>query len=60
MTSPIDEGRNALLAWEKCKPANYFSWDQNLGRVLRLRVGTERFRASAVRVGSAAVASERA
>lgn len=53
MTSPIDEGRSALLSWENAKPTNYFGWDGNLSRVLRLRVGEERFRANAERLGKA-------
>lgn len=42
MTTEIERGRNALLAWEAEKPTNYFDWDGNLSRVLALRLGDER------------------
>ncbi|MCE7891239.1 MAG: acyl-CoA dehydrogenase [Sorangiineae bacterium PRO1] len=53
MTTEIERGREALLAWEAQKPANYFSWDQNLSRVLALRLGRERLREEEARLSQA-------
>lgn len=50
MTTEIERGREALLAWEAQKPANYFSWDKNLSRVLALRLGRERLREEEARL----------
>lgn len=44
MATEIERGRDALLAWEAGKPQNFFSWDENLARVLSVRLGAERFR----------------
>ncbi|MBK7580563.1 MAG: acyl-CoA dehydrogenase family protein [Myxococcales bacterium] len=43
MTTEIERGRAALLAWDADKPKNFFTWDTNLSRVLSLRLGKERF-----------------
>ncbi len=43
MTDDIERGRNDLIAWEDDKPTNYFTWDENLGKILSLRLGAERF-----------------
>lgn len=53
MTTEIERGREALLAWEAQKPANYFSWDKNLSRVLALRLGRERLREEEARLAQA-------
>ncbi len=34
MATEIERGRDALLAWEAGKPQNFFTWDENLARVL--------------------------
>ncbi|MEZ4225465.1 MAG: acyl-CoA dehydrogenase family protein [Polyangiaceae bacterium] len=39
----IARGRQDLLDWEQHKPNNYFTWDENLGRLLSTRLGKERF-----------------
>lgn len=44
MTTETERGRADLRAWEAEKPGNFFTWDQNLGRVLALRLGVERYR----------------
>ncbi|MCA9594541.1 MAG: acyl-CoA dehydrogenase family protein [Myxococcales bacterium] len=43
MTDDIERGRNDLIAWEGGKPDNVFTWDENLGKILSLRLGAERF-----------------
>src|SRR5262245_35766863 len=43
MPTDADRGRQALETWVAEKPKNLFRWDQNLGRVLELRLGKERF-----------------
>jgi alkylation response protein AidB-like acyl-CoA dehydrogenase len=53
MSTEIERGRDALLAWEAEKPRNYFSWDGNLGRVLALRLGQDRFREAEARLATA-------
>lgn len=53
MTTEIERGRAALLAWDAQKPTNFFSWDGNLSRVLALRLGKERFQEEKPRLGSA-------
>jgi len=50
MTTGIERGRNDLLAWEKNKPRNFFTSDDNLGRVLELRLGQERYQAEKKRL----------
>ncbi len=37
----IARGRQDLLDWENDKPGNYFTWDENLGRMLATRIGKE-------------------
>jgi alkylation response protein AidB-like acyl-CoA dehydrogenase len=53
MTSETERGRADLFAWDAGKPKNYFSWDRNLGRVLALRMGEERFREERARLTDA-------
>ena len=53
MSTEIERGRDALLAWEASKPTNYFSWDGNLARVLELRLGADRFREERQRLSQA-------
>lgn len=44
MTTDTERGRADLLAWEASKGQNWFSTDENLGKVLALRLGEERYR----------------
>ena len=53
MSTEIERGRDALLAWEAEKPKNYFSWDGNLSRVLGLRLGRERLQEERARLEQA-------
>lgn len=53
MSTEIERGRDALLAWEASKPTNYFTWDGNLSRVLELRLGAARFQEERVRLSQA-------
>ncbi len=53
MSTEIERGRDALLAWEASKPTNYFTWDGNLARVLELRLGADRFREERQRLSQA-------
>ncbi|MEB2310396.1 MAG: acyl-CoA dehydrogenase family protein [Sorangiineae bacterium] len=45
MTNRAEQGRAELLAWDEGKPRNFFTSDPNLGRVLALRLGKERYHA---------------
>jgi alkylation response protein AidB-like acyl-CoA dehydrogenase len=50
MTTGNDRGRNDLLAWQEHKPKNFFTSDANIGRVLELRLGRERYQAEKKRL----------
>jgi acyl-CoA dehydrogenase len=53
MATEIDRGRDDLLAWRQSKGQNWFSSDENLGRVLTRRLGAERFREQRARLEQA-------
>lgn len=53
MTTETERGRSDLLSWQRSKAENWFSTDENLGRVLQLRLGAERYREERVRLEQA-------